>query len=96
MAQQPLEKHYKLIEDISYIDPAETDDYRRERCRLDLYYPADETDFPTVVWFHGGGLEAGNKYIPEELTNSGVALAALNFNMSPMAETPAYLTDASE
>lgn len=96
MAQQALEKHYKLIEDISYIDPAETDDYRRERCRLDLYYPADETDFPTVVWFHGGGLETGNKYIPEELKNAGVAVAAVNYRLSPKAQNPAYLEDAAE
>ncbi len=32
----------------------ETDGYRKERCKLDVYYPVGKKDFPTIVWFHGG------------------------------------------
>ena len=40
--------------------------YIRERCVLDLYYPESRNEFPTIVWFRGGGLKNGNKSIPEE------------------------------
>ena len=40
---------------IQYV--TEGDAYRIERCKLDLRIPS-ETGFPTVVWFHGGGLTA--------------------------------------
>lgn len=36
-------------------------------CRLDLVCPAGAEGFPTVVWFHGGGLTGGRREIPEEL-----------------------------
>jgi len=42
-----------------------TDEYIKERCVLDLYHPEDKEGFPTVVWFHGGGLTGGEKFIPE-------------------------------
>ncbi|MDR1882136.1 MAG: alpha/beta hydrolase [Prevotella sp.] len=86
---------YKSIKDISYIDAAETDAYRRERCKLDIYYPADKTDYPVVVWFHGGGLEAGEKHIPNELKNKEIAVVAANYRLSPNATNPAYTEDAA-
>ena len=46
-------------------------EYAAERCVLDFYYPADIKGFPTVVWFHGGGLEGGQKEIPAGLKDSG-------------------------
>ena len=48
---------YKTVKDISYIPAGETDGYRKERCKLDVYYPVGKKGFPTIVWFHGGGLE---------------------------------------
>ncbi len=48
---------YTLKENISYrtADEEKQDEYIAERCKLDIYYPADKKDFTTVVWFHGGG-----------------------------------------
>ncbi len=31
-------------------------------CRLDVKYPKGQTNFATVVWFHGGGLTAGKRH----------------------------------
>ena len=45
--------------DISYV--SEGDAYRIARCKLDLRIPS-ETGFPTVVWFHGGGLTVGGRH----------------------------------
>lgn len=94
-AQQTGSENYQLKQNISYIDPAEKDAYRLERCKLDLYYPVDQQEFQTLVWFHGGGLEGGEKYIPEELKGKGFAIVAVNYRLSPKATYPAYLEDAA-
>ena len=64
---------YKTVKDLPYIAKSETDAYRKERCKLDVYYPVDKKDFPTIVWFHGGGLEGGGKHIPQELAKAPLA-----------------------
>jgi len=70
-------------------------EYMRERCRLDIYYPKQQKDFSTVVWFHGGGLKAGNKFIPETLKDQGMAVVAVNYRFSPHVTSPAYIEDAA-
>lgn len=86
---------YKIEKDLPYIPDSEADAYRKERCKLDVYYPTDRKDFPTVVWFHGGGLESGNKHIPKELMDRGFAVVAVNYRLSPKAKNPAYIEDAA-
>lgn len=41
-----------------HADISALDDYAKRRCTLDLRYPSDakSKNYPTVVWFHGGGL----------------------------------------
>ncbi|MCD8071771.1 MAG: alpha/beta hydrolase fold domain-containing protein [Alistipes sp.] len=85
---------YGFIGDIPYRD-APTDRYQEERCVLDLYYPHGREGFPTVVWFHGGGLTGGEKEIPRELKESGLAVAAANYRLSPRVHAPAYFDDAA-
>jgi acetyl esterase/lipase len=87
---------YALRENISYIETTDTDSYRQQRCKLDVYYPAQAKGFLTVVWFHGGGLEGGGKFIPAELKNKGIAVVAVNYRLSPKAQHPAYIIDAAE
>ena len=86
---------YKTEKNISYIPSSETDVYRKERCKLDIYYPENNQNFSTVVWFHGGGLEGGEKYIPKELKGNGIAVVAVNYRLSPRAKNPAYTRDAA-
>lgn len=95
-AQNNTQAGYALREDISYIAATDTNEYRKQRCKLDVYYPAKAKGFPTVVWFHGGGLEGGSKHIPAELRNKGVAVVAVNYRLSPEATNPAYIVDAAE
>jgi len=86
---------YKTIENIPYRSGSDLTDYMKERCVLDLYYPENMKDFPTVVWFHGGGLRSGNKHIPEGLTQNGIAVVAVNYRLHPQVQCPAYIEDAA-
>lgn len=84
---------YRTAENIPYRDG--DDSYITERCRLDVYYQPDKSDTPVVVWFHGGGLTGGNKFIPEELKNSGLTVVAVNYRLMPKAELSECIDDAA-
>ena len=86
---------YATEENVAYRPELEKDAYATERCRLDLYYPKELKNYPTVVWFHGGGLTGGGKSIPEALKNKGLAVVAVNYRLSPKAKNPAYIEDAA-
>lgn len=85
---------YKTIKDIPY-RTSSSDNYITERCKLDVYYPADVTNFPTVVWFHGGGLSGGSKFIPAELLNSGLGVIAVNYRLLPKCDFTDCIDDAA-
>lgn len=95
-AQQTL-GDYKLDKDIFYrtAEEAESDEYLASRCMLDIYYPSNIKDFATVVWFHGGGIQAGNKHIPEKLMEKGIAVVAVNYRLNPKVKCPTYIEDAA-
>jgi len=84
---------YQQVNDISYRETAEG--YARERCKLDVYYPTNEKDAPVVVWFHGGGIEGGNKHIDPPLKNSGLVVVAVNYRLLPKAKIDDILDDAA-
>jgi len=91
---QSNETAYKTIENILYLDQPDSE-YAKERCRLDLYYPENIENFPTIVWFHGGGIKAGKKHISDLLKNKGVAVVAVNYRLSPKVKCPTYIEDAA-
>ncbi len=94
--QPPTEpRNYKTLSDILYRNANTLTSDMTERCRLDLYYPADTTNFPTVVWFHGGGLTGGNRSVPDALKNKGIAVVAAGYRLSPHVKAPAYIQDAA-
>ncbi len=86
---------YETVTNILYREGAQLTDYMKERCRLDVYHPKHIKHFPTVVWFHGGGLKAGNRKVPEELREKGIAVVAVNYRLHPKVRSPAYIEDAA-
>ncbi len=91
---------YRQANDIAYYDaamPRQGDSgYIDERCKLDVYYPAEAKDATTVLYIHGGGLSTGEKFIPEPLRNSGLIVVAPNYRLSSeRARCPDYLYDAA-
>lgn len=85
---------YATERDISY-RPSTEDRYASEKCVLDVYYPQGIKGFPTLVWFHGGGLEGGSKHIPLVLRARGICVVAVGYRLSPKAKHPAYIEDAA-
>ncbi len=86
---------YTTLENISYRSANVATEYMKERCRLDLYYPKTKKEYSTVVWFHGGGLKGGNRFIPEQLQEKGIAVVAVNYRLNPKVKSPAYIKDAA-
>ena len=84
---------YKIISDISYRSTG--DEYALSRCKLDLYVPANIKDYPTVVWFHGGGLTSGERFIPDELKDCGLGIVAVNYRLLPKADLKDCIDDAA-
>ncbi|QGY43137.1 alpha/beta hydrolase fold domain-containing protein [Maribellus comscasis] len=95
-AQETKSENYTVEEDILYRDTEtrQGDAYINERCRLDIYYP-DTKNYTTIVWFHGGGITSGNKFIPEKLKEKGIAVVAVNYRLHPRVKCPEYLEDAA-
>jgi len=96
-AKSACSEAYTIKRDIGYREAsvAEKDAYIGERCRLDVYCPADEKGFATVVWFHGGGLRGGERFVPEELKEQGLGVVAVNYRLSPKVSCPVYIDDAA-
>ncbi len=70
---------------------------KHEAQKLDLYLP-DRAE-AVMVYFHGGGLNAGDKegskYFAPYLAQKGVAVATANYRMYPNAKYPDFVEDAA-
>ena len=91
------QQQYTTIDNISYYPDSESakDEYIKSQCVLNFYYPKGLKNYPTVVWFHGGGLTGGGKEIPKALMDKGFAVVGVGYRLSPKAKAPAYINDAA-
>lgn len=67
-----------------------------ERQKLDLYLPQDITGtVPLVLWIHGGSWDSGSKDVCpiRNLTESGFAVASVNYRLVQDAHFPSQLDD---
>lgn len=84
----------RKVDGIPYY-PAETKvEDPEKRCLVDLRLPENANNFPTLVWFHGGGLTGGKRDFPP-FEGSGVALVSAGYRLAPPAKCPDFLTDAA-
>ena len=81
----------KTIFDVCYNE--KTEQY------LDIHLP-ENSEFSVLLYFHGGGLEsgdkAGQKNFFEYMVSHGVAVVSANYRMYPNAEYPDFLADAAD
>lgn len=87
-------EEYKRLNDIRYT--TKVDKYAQERLLLDVYYPEEQNNCPVVIWFHGGGLEAGQKEIPQELQGKRMVVVGVNYRLLPKVTVDSLLDDAAE
>ena len=71
---------------------------RDEMQKLDIYLP-DSDRFPVFLYFHGGGLECGDRKcdagLYEYLVSNGIAVVTAEYRMYPSAKYPDFLEDAA-
>ncbi len=89
-----LAQGYRQVNDIPYTH--KTDAYSLERLKLDVYHPKSVTGCPVVVWFHGGGLEVGNKEIPVQLMEKDIVVVGVNYRLLPQVSVKETLDDVAE
>jgi acetyl esterase/lipase len=89
----------KVVSNIAYKSRPGLSDDDRAHCKLDLYLPLGRKGFATLVWFHGGGLENGDKKdvegVARSLAQAGIAVVCANYRLSPKAKYPSYVEDAA-
>jgi len=88
---------YSIEKNIHYYNDSviNSDEYISQQCVLDIYYPKEKKDFPTVVWFHGGGLTFGDKHFPEGLMEKEIGIVAVKYRFYPKIKCPVYIEDAA-
>lgn len=66
---------------------------------MDWYLP-NEDGFDLVVWFHGGGMEAGSrkagKDLAAETVENGMGFVSVEYSMYPEARFPEFILDAAQ
>lgn len=72
-----------------------------DECKLDLYMPNTQKPCPVLVYFHGGGLEAGDRKTGEieaikRLVQDGISVISADYRMYPNAHFPDFLEDAAK
>lgn len=94
-AQEKIE--YKTETAIPYYnkDLINGNNYMKEMSVFDFYYPTNLNDFPTILWFHGGGLTEGKREIPEYLKNRGFAVIGVGYRLSPKVKVVECVKDAA-
>ena len=93
-ANSPQADDYITETNLSY-RPDSTEASVRDACQLDLYYPKEQKNFATVVWFHGGGLTGGKRSIPKALKENGIAIATVDYRLSPKVKVTDCIDDAA-
>ncbi len=83
----------RLISNIHYCDTKD------DSHSLDIYLP-DLEEFPVLVYFHGGGLETGNKseadIYARYLAERGIATVTADYRLYPEAKYPEFIEDAAK
>jgi acetyl esterase/lipase len=92
---QAADHPHELEEAVPYYPQGTTDAYVREKCVLDIYNLTGKTGLPVIIWFHGGGLTSGKRYIPGELRNQDICIVAPSYRLSPEVPARTCIEDAA-
>ena len=85
---------YEFVRDIAY-RPADDPQQTNQLCRLEVAYRPGMAERPVVVWFHGGGLTAGRRELPEALLKDQLLLIGVEYRLAPEVGTEEIIDDAA-
>ena len=81
---QSLGEQIVADRDVDYLTAV---DYAYRKDRLDIFMPEGASNVPVVVFFHGGGLQRGNKSAGEVLAKTlvpqDIGVVTANYRLSP-------------
>ena len=80
-------ENYQLFSKLSYGEHA--DQY------IHLAVPRDKKDFPTLIWFHGGGMTIDAVDFDPAFFDGTAAVAAVHYRLAPENLPPAQYEDAA-
>ena len=101
LLQSCVSAQSKVLKDISYKMNA-SDEYEKERCKLDVYLTSSKEKTPVLVWFHGGSIQKGSKDKEDEVVDiakvfadKGIAFVGVNYRLHPKVKFPTYIVDCA-
>jgi acetyl esterase/lipase len=79
------------VRDLAYLETPQADSVKH---KLDLYLPSDRTNFPVMLFVHGGGWAHGDKKfwfdlygrLGQAFASRGVAVAVTNYRLAPQVK----------
>ncbi len=81
-----------IVKDIAYSE--------HKACMIDFYIPKTKDKCPVLIYFHGGGLNSGNRQDENILlrlaTEYGIAVATADYRMYPEAKFPDFIEDSAD
>ncbi len=86
----------ELVRDIPYTEGAPADENKH---KLDLYLPKGKTNFPVMVFIHGGSWRSGDRSMYTGLGNrfakDGIGVVIPSYRLSPKDKPPAQIEDTA-
>jgi acetyl esterase/lipase len=89
----------RTLEEITYYDGPDADKVRH---KLDLYLPKGTTEFPVLIFVHGGSWLHGektyfglNKTLARRCAQHGIATVLPNYRLSPAVKHPEHVKDVA-
>jgi acetyl esterase/lipase len=69
-------------------------------CGLDLYLPEGRTNFPVIVFVHGGAWRIGGRSfyrkVGEHISRAGIGVVIPSYRLAPLYRHPAQIEDVAE
>ena len=73
--------------------------FDRKKHKLDLFLPKGQTDFPMLVFIHGGAWVSGDRRLYTSVgrvfAKNGVGTAVISYRLSPAVQHPAHIEDCA-
>jgi acetyl esterase/lipase len=98
-ASEKMPYEVEIKHDLTYFDGADAD---KKKHKLDLYLPKSKTDFPVVMFVHGGGWVFGDKVffgvyegVGKMFARHGIGTVVINYRLSPGVRHPEHIKDVA-